>query len=129
MIPCTKTPYTPMSKPLIKLVSIALLISTFATASAQSSKPESSTAFTLALLDSALLYERLKTAHQSLHISHEQLRTQNTLLQHELHLLRLHHHQQLASAQAQVHHHQKARKRHRWLGRFEGLLLGLLLPI
>lgn len=100
-----------------------------ATVSAQSSSDAFRTAYESALLDSVLLYQKLKPLHSNLQKAYELRGQENQALLNQLRFERL---QRLLEKQAHemaLASESKKRKWYRWLGRAEGFLLGVLTPI
>ena len=129
MMPGTNNPKRLTTAWLTVFFAVILAWLPSATACAQSSSDAFQTAYESALLDSVLLYQKLKPLHRNLERAHEHLRQENQALRSEIHFLRLH--QRLAADQyeAKLLAAAVSTRRARWKGRLEGFLLGCLIPI
>ena len=100
-----------------------------ATVSAQSSSDAFRIAYESALLDSVLLYQKLKPLHRNLERAYEHLREENQALRSELHFLRLQARMQADLYQTKLLAVESRVRKARWKGRLEGFLVGILTPI
>ena len=100
-----------------------------ATVSAQSSSDQFRIAYESALLDSMMLYQKLKPLHRNLERAHEYLRQENQALRSKIHFLRLHQRMQEDQYEAKLLAAESRLRKARWKGRLEGFLLGCLIPI
>jgi hypothetical protein len=99
-----------------------------ATVCAQSSADEFRTAYESALLDSVLLYQKLKPVHSNLQKAYELRGQENQALRNQLRFEQLQRLLEKQGYEAALANEARKRKWCRWLGRAEGFVLGALLP-